>query len=335
MAHIHRKSGVTQYLIDGMQPIQGKKLATYEEILYFYNHYNEILIETQTNITREQDEIIRGLYNDESRLDRKLQDTNARQTIKIDKNIDDLNRMINVEKLFFPWIGYRIRRWIAIALRERHIHAPCANISNELQAVRTRKNDQVNNKQTIIQKECNKVKDSYDFLKENETYLYGSKGEEAVIKALSSLSDEYYVLNDVILQFQPALFWNKTGKHIKTCQIDHIVVGPTGIFVLETKNWTSQKIEKNSDKVQNQVDRVRFALPSYIRDYYSWILEGPEIFYVVVSKNTDWKLDYTIKVVSSNQLCDYISSLKHTLSDDTMKKFIGIITQPQLQRKKF
>ena len=338
MAHIHRVSGVTQHLINGMRPIRGKKLATLDEIQHFYDNYDEILTETQTTFTRQYDEIILGLGNDESRLDRQYQNAIARQTIEVDKNIDDLNRIINLEKRFFTRTGYRVRYWIAVTLRDHHIHAPCAGISNELHTVCGRKKHYINDKQSIIQKESNNIKSSYDFLKANETYLIGSQGEEAVINALSCLSDEFHVFNDINLQFHPALFWNVTGEWIKTCQIDHIVTGPTGIFVLETKNWSSSNFEKNSDRLRWQVHRSGFALREYIRDNYSSFLDRPDIFHVVVSisgKNPEWKLDYSIEILHPNQLCDFILRMKPSLSRDAVKKFIEIVTSPRYQRSRF
>jgi hypothetical protein len=68
-------------------------------------------------------------------------------------------------------------------------------------------------------------------------YIYksGSRGEKAVITMLSkSLSDDYYLINEVKLP-------NSGGD------IDHIVMGPSGVFVLETKNW-SGKIFANGDQ---------------------------------------------------------------------------------------
>jgi len=65
-------------------------------------------------------------------------------------------------------------------------------------------------------------------------YKSGSRGEKDVINMLSgSLSDDYYLLNGVKL----------SGGG----DIDHIVLGPTGVFVLETKNW-SGKIFGDGDK---------------------------------------------------------------------------------------
>ena len=55
-------------------------------------------------------------------------------------------------------------------------------------------------------------------------FLKGAKGEEWVAHELSFLSAEYTVFNGLGLG---------GGKQ----NFDHIVVGPAGIFVVETKNW--------------------------------------------------------------------------------------------------
>jgi hypothetical protein len=55
----------------------------------------------------------------------------------------------------------------------------------------------------------------------------GDKGEYSVIRELCRLDDEqYFVINDL-------LFRKSNGT---TIQIDHIVVSPYGVFVIETKN---------------------------------------------------------------------------------------------------
>lgn len=52
-------------------------------------------------------------------------------------------------------------------------------------------------------------------------------GEKTVAIILSSLPQEYQVIHNVMLRI-------KSGK---TTQIDHVVVSPYGIFVIETKNY--------------------------------------------------------------------------------------------------
>jgi len=57
----------------------------------------------------------------------------------------------------------------------------------------------------------------------------GIKGERKVAATLQSLNLEHYVFNDVTLI-------NATSK--MTHQIDHILIHPHGLFVIETKNYS-------------------------------------------------------------------------------------------------
>jgi len=58
--------------------------------------------------------------------------------------------------------------------------------------------------------------------KKKENYLRGATGEILVGELLTKLSDDYCVINDVATPHG---------------NLDHIVVGPTGVFVLDTKAW--------------------------------------------------------------------------------------------------
>lgn len=59
------------------------------------------------------------------------------------------------------------------------------------------------------------------------TYSAGNAGEHAVAKRLRRLSrNRYFIINDLMIE--------KRNGH--TTQIDHVVVSPYGIFVIETKN---------------------------------------------------------------------------------------------------
>ncbi|MBE6286353.1 MAG: NERD domain-containing protein [Bacteroidales bacterium] len=54
----------------------------------------------------------------------------------------------------------------------------------------------------------------------------GKRGERRVARKLDWLSQEYITLNDLLLP-----------TRYGTTQIDHVVVSPYGIFVIETKNY--------------------------------------------------------------------------------------------------
>src|SRR5207247_8987829 len=57
----------------------------------------------------------------------------------------------------------------------------------------------------------------------------GLEGEQNVASELSYLNDEFLLLNDVMLP---------GGRG----NIDHILIGPTGVFVLETKNFSGKYV---------------------------------------------------------------------------------------------
>lgn len=56
-------------------------------------------------------------------------------------------------------------------------------------------------------------------------WFLGRKGESVVTETLKSLPDDYVVLNDIVLP-------DRKGN------VDHVLIGPNGVFVIETKNYS-------------------------------------------------------------------------------------------------
>ena len=89
----------------------------------------------------------------------------------------------------------------------------------------------------------------YFYLRKYRIYSGGWAGEKQVVNLLTSkINDDYYLLNDLYLR-------NGGGD------IDHIVLGPNGVFVLETKNW-SGSISCNGDDWQRGGKRNFSGSPS-------------------------------------------------------------------------
>lgn len=59
-------------------------------------------------------------------------------------------------------------------------------------------------------------------LRRTKSFFIGARGEERVSGILQALPDTYHVFNDFVA----------CGAHV-----DHVVVGPAGVFALETKFW--------------------------------------------------------------------------------------------------
>ncbi|MEY2485960.1 MAG: hypothetical protein QOH39_1608 [Verrucomicrobiota bacterium] len=58
--------------------------------------------------------------------------------------------------------------------------------------------------------------------RERMNWRRGALGEHVVRATLECLSDNYFVMNDI---------------NTSSGNLDHVVVGPTGVFAIETKNW--------------------------------------------------------------------------------------------------
>jgi hypothetical protein len=71
------------------------------------------------------------------------------------------------------------------------------------------------------------------------TWEAGTSGERAVARTLRELDDSYYLLNNVRLP---------RGRG----DIDHILLGPNGVFVIETKNYSGKVMCYRDDWYRQQ-----------------------------------------------------------------------------------
>lgn len=92
--------------------------------------------------------------------------------------------------------------------------------------------------------------------------LANAVAEYAVIRTLSTLPDDFVLINDLHLDCGQDIPFE--GGYLKTAHLDHLLIGPTGIYAIETRNWRSS-IAADGDKVDPmlQVTRASF-LCSYI-----------------------------------------------------------------------
>ena len=152
----------------------------------------------------------------------------------------------------------------------------------------------------------------YYYLRKYRIYSGGWQGEKQVIKLLNSkLNDDYYLINNLYLR-------NGGGD------IDHVVLGPNGVFVLETKNW-SGNITCNGDSWQRSGNRHIDSSPSRqlkrniarikevidsspsLRPLGIWV-EGIMVF---TNKNSKLQINNpTVTILKLPQLPNYISTHK-------------------------
>ena len=66
----------------------------------------------------------------------------------------------------------------------------------------------------------------------------GADGEMRTVDRLKKLSNDYHVLCGIEIRLPKYIEYNGT-RNLRSAQMDVVVVGPTGLFVLEVKNWTN------------------------------------------------------------------------------------------------
>lgn len=92
-------------------------------------------------------------------------------------------------------------------------------------------------------------------------HIYGAIGEQKVVKELEKLSDEYVLINDFKIEFHPAIYRKQNNDYIKSIQIDHILLSTSGIFLIETKNWSQKSMESiDLHSPVQQIKRTNYAL---------------------------------------------------------------------------
>jgi sulfur relay (sulfurtransferase) DsrC/TusE family protein len=328
MARIHGISGSTRYLLNGSKSINGKRLATLEEIIHFQSNYEEILIETKIAAGKRQDEIILSLSDRETNLDQQLQDDINKRTREVYTHIIEINDRIVASDSFFVILAYLIQFWGANLISSYRIHLPLIGQKWNLWRLRKRKEKTIADKPHMIKSACKNITDTQQFLSYNNSFLIGADGEEHVISVLSQLPDEFHILNDVNLHFFDSIYWRERRERIRNCQIDHLVIGPTGIFLLETKNWKRSDIKIKSDDLKRQVRRANYALWYFLKDHYGFFEKSPKIRNVVVSlhgSEPDMRIDKYIDVISPYRLCGYITARESTLSEVSIHKLIRLI----------
>jgi hypothetical protein len=159
------------------------------------------------------------------------------------------------------------------------------------------------------------------------SFIYGALGEQKVVKTLEALSDEYFLINDFSISFSSAIYYRQENEYIKSIQIDHLLVAPSGIFLIETKNWSDKSLENSSLRSPVlQIKRnnfVLFKLLNNVRnnfhlhmDDHHWGDKKISIKNLIVLTNKKPKEEFQyVKILTLNELLSYVNYLKPTFSN--------------------
>ena len=162
----------------------------------------------------------------------------------------------------------------------------------------------------IVEKNIAPLNKAEIIIEKNWQFLAGATGEEAVIRVLSKLSDEYYIFNDKTLRLSKSVRWRKYNEYVRSAQVDHIIVGPTGVFLIETKNWSQKTLDTTRFHPHKQVDRANFIFYIIRQKKFKKL----PVYNVVVMLGNVSKIYYKfVDQVSLRELIPYIVRRKRQL----------------------
>jgi len=184
------------------------------------------------------------------------------------------------------------------------------------------------NYEKVISTRCMESYKKLDFTKEVVDGLYtliaGAIGENSVVNELQKLPDNYYLINDFSVDFNPPIYNKKENDRIFSIQIDHLLICQSGVFLLETKNWSKQSI-KNLDlrSPVEQILRTSYALFVLLNSKsnvnltrHHWGSKKIPIRNIIVMTSEKPKEEFKhVKVLSLNELNGYIKYFDEIFSE--------------------
>lgn len=168
-------------------------------------------------------------------------------------------------------------------------------------------------------------------------FIYGALGEQKVVKTLQTLSDEYFLINDFAVSFSPAIYNRNENDYIYSIQVDHILVGPSGIFLIETKNWSEKSLKSLSLRSPvEQIKRTSFVLFKLLNneisnyrlrlDRHHWGDKKIPLKNLIVLTNTKPKEEFQfVKVLTVNELLGYVGYFKPIFSAKETQKIADFL----------
>ncbi|MFX1344157.1 MAG: nuclease-related domain-containing protein [Promethearchaeota archaeon] len=73
-----------------------------------------------------------------------------------------------------------------------------------------------------------------------KAYLKKNGKRDTILEELHKLPSQFIILKNKFLRLPYKVTHHKTSESIKSCHIDYVVIGPTGIFIIEAKDWEDE-----------------------------------------------------------------------------------------------
>ena len=340
MCNVYRSVGSLTTIKSHLQRNNVTGLTSLNELIAFQKNYStsrqQIISKHELSITQEKND----LNSEISQLDQLIKVTKTALEEDLRKEIEQLKQQLHClstssKNIIRSLINYFKKNSLKRKIRNSELNFD-SKISFELgQSINTL--TEKNNRYHFITSHFNdavqessraslwELERKKKVIDEINSSIYGAIGEQKVVKELENLSNDYFLINDFCLSFSPPIYNRQENDHIRSIQIDHLLVSPFGVFLIETKNWSHQSLNNLSlrSPVQ-QIKRTNFALykmlsgeiPGLLNlNQHHWGERKIPIKNLIVLTNHKPNEEFQyVKVVTLSELLSYIKYFKPSFS---------------------
>ena len=208
----------------------------------------------------------------------------------------------------------------------------------KIKTLTNKKSNLEKNYEKVISTRCMESYKKLDFTKEVVDGLYtliaGAVGENSAVNELKKLPDDYYLINDFSVEFNPPIYNKRENDRIFSIQIDHLLICQSGVFLLETKNWSKKSIKSlDLRSPVEQILRTSYALFMLLNSEsnvsltrHHWGSRKIPIRNIIIMTNEKPKEEFKhVKVLSLNELNGYIKYFDEIFSESEVENIFNYL----------
>jgi len=300
---------------------------SFSDIQYFKKHFKTILKSSTDEERKKLRSIIDVLRSNEDALIKDIEERKRKlQTSLIKEKQDLLDGELNSKD------QKRVKK--IDRLLEKKIDKPFKK--DQKQVKKTKKEIATREKklEKTVEKSVKDLHKAHDIINLNRASVFGAVGETSAIKELKKLPEEYYILNEAKLSFYRAIRWKKYGEYVKSCKIDHVVVGPPGIFLIETKNWSQQTLANAKFTPHKQIERAGYIF--FIHMMSKFRHKFPT-YQIVATYRKLQELSYSyVNQMTIREVVNFVLQKRSMLNDAEIQKIVEWLRKsPHISNFKF
>jgi vacuolar-type H+-ATPase subunit H len=321
LARFYGRSGCTALLVQGLRRYGIQNVHTLEDVQQFRKNFNQIVEDIINNAKIWLSDEITLLKNKQAQFIEELKSKISLRRTELLYEKEQLIERINSESR-----SKKPKRLKVLEAKfDKILEKPFKKDKKQINKIRKKSEKLEIKYDKIIAKKTKKpvlqMNKSKSFLDLKSSFLSGAIGEETVIKELVKLPDSYIVFNDMNLSFSKSIRWKKYNEYVKSCQIDHVVIGPNGIFLIETKNWKPETLQTTRFLPHKQVDRAGYIFFIKFINLFRRLNKKIPIRGIVVTLRDLPKYDYPyVEQLTPNRLDSYILGFRDILTLDEVEK---------------